>query len=163
MSNHIQKKSTHYYWVLVLAAIIILAAGSAFMYHQLSQNAAKTQAEQEAAHLSYDIALINACLPQIEEAVEDFYADYLSIPPTVTNYVTTLQNVTTDKNGNNATIILTVSPYVGPHEPVGSDQITLAVRCDGSIIVQDYQHLSNCALPDNLADLIIQPLPDGQK
>lgn len=77
-------------------------------------------------------------MPQIEEAVEDFYADYLSIPPTVTNYVTTLQNVTTDKNGNNATIILMVSPYVGPHEPVGGDQITLAVRCEGSIIVQDY-------------------------
>ena len=158
MSNR-TPKSAKPYSVLALAIIVLLAAGGAFYQHQLSQQAAEAQIAQEAARLPYDTALINACLPQVQDAVEDFYDDYLSIAPTVTNYVTEVQDVTTDENGNNATVVLLVSPYVGPHDPVGGDQITLAIRNNGDIITQDYQHLSNCALPENLADLVIQPLP----
>ena len=162
MSNRIHK-SAKPFLVLVLIAVVILAAASAFYHHQLNQNATQAQAEQQAVRMSYDTALINACLPQIQEAVDDFYADYLSISPTVANYVTVVENVTTDENGNNATVVLTVGPYVGPHDTVGSDQITLAIQNNGDISVEEYKHLYNYALPEHLADLIIQPLPGEQK
>ena len=156
-------KSPKPYALLILAVVVILACAGVFYHHQLSQNAAQAQEAQQAKDSAHDTALINACLPQVQEAVTDFYADYLTVSPTAANYVTTLQTITTDENNNNATIVLTVEPYVGPHDPVGRDQVTLAIHNTGDIIVEDYQHLYSCALPEHLTDLLIQPLPGEQK
>lgn len=156
-------KSAKPYWIITAAVIILLAACTLFYHQQLTKTAAQTQAAQEAARLDYDTALINACLPQVQEAIDSFYADYLSTSPTAANYVTTVESVATDENHNNATVVLTVYPYVGPHDSVGTDRITLALSNTGNITVQTFEHLNNCALPDNLSDLILQPLPKGQE
>ena len=155
-------RSAKPYWLIACAAIILLAASTLFYHQQLSKTAAEAQAAQEAARLDYDVALINACLPQVQEAVDNFYADYLSITPTAANYVTTVESVTTDDNHNNATVVLNVYPYVGPHDSVGCDRITLTLSNTGTITVQDFAHLKSETLPDNLSNLIIKPLPAGQ-
>ena len=156
-------KSAKLYWI-ISAAVILLLAGCILFYHQqLSKTAAQSQADQEAVRLSYDTALINSCLPKVQEAVDGFYADYLTSSPTVTNYVTTVESVTCDDNYNQATVVLELTPYVGAHDAVGTDRITLSLSNTGDITMQTFVHLNNYTLPDHLSDLILQPLPDGQE
>lgn len=143
---------------LIAAALVLLILTAAIIERQsLLKEAALIQAQQSADLDAYAQALAMACQPQLQAACNAFYQDYLSVSPTVAADQTTIQSVQTD--GANATIVLTTTPFVGPHVPVGEEQVTLSVSASGEITVTAYEHTVTHELPDHLADLALKPIP----
>jgi hypothetical protein len=111
--------------------------------------------------------IITLVMPEIEMSVGAFYADYLTDTPAVTSYFGTTflgveggENIHTD--GPNATdylVTVEVTPYVGPHIPVGKDHVTLEISSDGSVSMTELRHIESYELPRRLQSLVKRPLP----
>ena len=109
--------------------------------------------------------VITLLMPPIRVAVNDFYEPYLTINPTVATYygseIVRIQGGERIREGiynSHYTVTVDVLPYVGPHQSVGKDRITLSVRPDG-VAVTNYEHLESHKLSPNLQPLIRTPLP----
>lgn len=109
--------------------------------------------------------VITLLMPTIQKAVNKFYEPYLTIEPTVVPFngseITDIQGGELIREGINDsqyTVTVEVLPYIGPHESVGKDRITLKVQFDG-ITVEKYEHLESYSLPPNYQSLIKKPLP----
>ena len=114
--------------------------------------------------------VITLLMPQIANAVKNFYEPYLTVVPTVVPYfnskITQIQGGEGIHEGaGNSHYIVTVEvmPYTGPHDPVGKDRVTLDLQMDeqeGSrVAVKNYEHVKSYTLPPNLQSLLKKPLP----
>lgn len=109
--------------------------------------------------------VITLLMPSIKDAVNRFYEPYLTIDPTVVPYngaeITEIhggERILEGINDSQYTIVVDVLPYIGPHDSIGKDRITLAVQADG-VTVEKFEHLESYDLPSNYRSLIKKPLP----
>ncbi len=95
----------------------------------------------------YQKMLIAALDPYIQKSVRDYYGrkDVLAPP-----YVVKVLDAT-NPTGNQVTfeLKLQAEPYVGPHDPVGIDDITLKIS-PTEINVMNFEHIKSFTLPPNM-------------
>lgn len=111
----------------------------------------------------YDSLLINTYLSRITEASDDFYKEYYTTTPSVNYYSVTVKEVTSEDRISYVTF--TTTPYLGPHDTIGIDEITFSADYLGSVSLVTFNHIINYHLPDNLKDLEKKKVPGkyGQK
>jgi hypothetical protein len=109
--------------------------------------------------------VITLLMPSIKDAVNHFYEPYLTIKPTVVPYngakITEIhggERILEGINDSRYTVVVEVLPYIGPHDSIGKDRITLSVQPDG-IVVEKFEHLESYDLSPNYQSLIKKPLP----
>lgn len=119
-------------------------------------------------HIRFDSAVKTASLPfeaqpvsgkllvylfhsGIQEQVEQFYAPYYTVTPTVAYYFTTVTGIREEEAGASATF--TTFPYLGPHDTVGTDEVTFYIDRSGTVTDTQFRHLQNDSLPANLSHL----------
>jgi hypothetical protein len=93
-------------------------------------------------------------MPELSNSVNAFYSQYLSENPIIASYYGCYITDIQDKYA----ITVEVLPYVGAHDPVGRDRITLHIDSRG-VLVEKYEHLENYELPPHKQSIIIKPLP----
>jgi len=111
--------------------------------------------------------VITLVMPEVERAVKAFYAPYLTITPNVVSYLeTSILNIkggedihTGGPNATTYTVMVEVFPYVGPHDAVGKDHITLEIDPVGTVTLKGFKHIESYELPWNLKSLVKKPLP----
>ncbi|MBN7772193.1 DUF3888 domain-containing protein [Clostridium aminobutyricum] len=110
---------------------------------------------------NYNMALVNTYLKSIQEASNSFYDEYLTINPRVDYYSVTVKKISSDQP-TNPTILITFicEPFVGPHDTIGTDEITFSADYVGNVKLKEFNHIKSYSLPDNLKSLIKKPLPD---
>ncbi|MBM7613797.1 DUF3888 domain-containing protein [Alkaliphilus hydrothermalis] len=86
--------------------------------------------------------------PLISNAIYGYYGesyshDYWDIK------IINLERLSYTENGM-FKMTLEVSPYVGAHNSVGVDQITLIIEAGGDVEVVDYKHIKSYDLPPHL-------------
>lgn len=108
----------------------------------------------------YDKALINTYLKQIELASHDFYGEYYTVLPTISYYYVRVIKVQSNQVLN-PTIYITfrVSPYLGPHNVIGEDEVTFSANYMGEVGLVEFQHLATYDLPENMKDLVKKKVP----
>ena len=95
---------------------------------------------------------------KIEEAVHNYYGQYFKNIPRTAPYFVDMLSVTGEKsapyyvNFTSYKVKVQVSPYLGPHNPVGTDQITLTIGMSGEVRVERFEHIKSYELPWNYRD-----------
>lgn len=107
-----------------------------------------------------NMALINTYLKNIQDASDDFYNEYLTISPRVDYYNVKVKKISSD-NSTNPTILITFicEPFVGPHETIGTDEISFSADYLGNIKLKEFKHIVSYSLPNNLKSLLKKPIP----
>ncbi|QIB68528.1 DUF3888 domain-containing protein [Aminipila butyrica] len=103
------------------------------------------------------IVLINTYLNYIQEASEDFYGEYFTISPTVAYYYVWVKEISSEQSIGSITFIST--PFVGPHDTVGLDEISFTADYTGKVELKEFKHIKSYPLPEHLKSLMKQPIP----
>jgi hypothetical protein len=119
-------------FVVGLLIALVLLSGKAF---------AAEDASDQAAVNEYEVALINSYTKKIQLAVTAFYQDENVMVP---SYTISLKSVTAEtKEGSkntSAKIVFVVEPYEGPHNQVGTDELTFLASYNSDVTLIDYIH-----------------------
>lgn len=95
--------------------------------------------------------------PELQKASDDFYSEYLSSNPSVANYSGKI--ISLKKNDKGYYIKFGISPYVGPHYPVGYDEVEFFINNLGTITLLNFTHKKNYEFPSRLNIKIKKPIP----
>ena len=110
--------------------------------------------------------VITLLMPELINTVNAFYSQYLSENPTIMSYfgchITDIKGSELIHEGiqnSDYTVTVEVLPYVGAHNPVGKDRITVHIYPWGTVTVKKHEHLESYELPPHQQYKIIKPLP----
>lgn len=130
-------------------------------------NYAKTELEEHCnipenpkEKLCLDI-LMTLLLPNLQNEVDNYYKEYLSVTPTVAPYDVDILSM--DRIGESGTfdfrMKLELHPYVGPHLDVGLDYITIRVNPVDNVKIEKFEHIKSYELPSYYQNIIKKKLP----
>lgn len=89
----------------------------------------------------YEEALSASLLKELQQASNNYYENSYPVFPTVELDTTELQQIYKQKG---KTILeFKIMPFIGPHNTVGIDHLTLSLDNRGNIMVVDYKHSEN--------------------
>ena len=111
-------------------------------------------AEESKEELVMDL-FFSLLLPNVQEAVSNYYSDYLTISPMVYPYQIKILKMerTNGYRGFIFLVTVEVTPVVGPHNPVGRDQLTFSIT-PSEINLKNFKHMETYELPPNWQDII---------
>ena len=111
-------------------------------------------AEESEEELVMDL-FFSLLLPNIQEAVSNYYSDYLTTSPLVYPYQIKILKMerTNHYRGFIFSVTIEVTPVVGPHNPVGRDQITFSIT-PSEVKLKNFKHMETYELPPNWQDII---------
>lgn len=101
--------------------------------------------------------LVYLFLDAIREQSNLFYKPYYTVNPTVAYYFTAVKEI--KETGANTYITFSMSPYIGPHDTIGEDEVTFRVDHSGRITAEEFRHLKSYSLPDQLSHIEKGELP----
>lgn len=136
--------------------VIIILAGlfvSVFVYSQNSIKQTIGYPAQSQSDLCND-ALIMFLNPTIQQGVDNYYKKYLTEAPGVGSASVKILNISKDALGG-YDITVNVSPYYGPHNSVGEDEMLLHVK-GNSTEIKSFKHLESYQIYGSYRDYIIQ-------
>jgi hypothetical protein len=111
--------------------------------------------EQSREELYQDI-FISLLLPYIQNEVDKYYSKYLIDPPMVAPY--TVYVLSAERPNGYRTFFfrlkLQVDSYIGTHNSVGLDYITVTVGGSGDVKIEKFEHIKSYVLPPNYEDII---------
>ncbi|MFB5089154.1 DUF3888 domain-containing protein [Psychrobacillus sp. PGGUH221] len=86
--------------------------------------------------------------PNIDKAITNYYSDSLLISPMVYPYQIKILNMerTNGYRGFIFSVTIEVTPVVGPHIPVGKDQLTFTIT-PSRISLTEFKHIETYDLP----------------
>lgn len=111
-------------------------------------------AERSKEELVMDM-FFSLLLPNVQEAVSDYYSDYLTTSPLVYPYQIKILKMerTNEYRGFIFLVTIEVTPVVGPHNPVGRDQLTFSIT-PSEVKLKKIKHMETYELPPNWQDII---------
>lgn len=107
----------------------------------------------------YQDIFMTLLLPSIQTAVNNYYKEYLSVLPTVAPYDITILSVDRVSEYRNFEFLLKLElhPYLGAHNDVGTDYITL--RITDKVKVEKFEHIKSYGVPPYYENIIKKKLP----
>jgi hypothetical protein len=127
--------------VIVISILVFAIGGIIFMNQSSEQNG----------------LIFTIFMPELQKASDDFYSEYLSTNPTVANY--SGEVISLKKSVKGYYIIFGIQPYIGPHYPVGYDEVEYFVDNIGTITLLNYLHKKNYRFPPRLGVSIKKSIP----
>ena len=142
---------------LVIIIITVLLMGST----NTAISAAETTSEQ-ADEKIYKNLFVTLIYPHVEKAIGDFYDEYLNYLPGEAPYSYNFLSIEKNRPFKNYsyTIVLQVTPCVGPHLSIGVDRITMRIELNG-VTTEKYEHLESHPLPQHYKGIWKKPLPSS--
>jgi hypothetical protein len=89
-----------------------------------------------------------------------FYDYYFSDGLEYFNYIFKIKDVKKQGEPVNIYITFDTTPMIGPHIPVGDDEITYKVNAAGSITLENFTHKKSYEIPSRFQYNIIKPYPE---
>ncbi|HEX3018314.1 MAG TPA: DUF3888 domain-containing protein [Caproicibacter sp.] len=155
----------------VLSALAITVALSCLIFPVYKVSALTNnngEITESAEDKTYQKLIVDLLFPKIDEPSDLFYKKYLKEPPTNAPYLTTVLSVTPQKSEKNFEdpssflVKVQISPYYGPHNSVGTDNITFQISSIGEIKPVIFEHVESYEIQPNYKDEIISwPPPNG--
>lgn len=89
-------------------------------------------------------------LPKVQDAVSNYYSEEYTESPTVYPYQIKITNM--ERSGFLFSVTLEVTPVLGAHNPVGTDQLTFTID-PGETKLKEFKHMESFELPPHLQNL----------
>jgi len=136
-------------YIIIILVIMLCGISSTILINQLNTQSNPLDNQHE--------LILTVFLPELQKASDDFYSEYLSSRTCLANYSCKVINLKTNDNGYYAKFGIT--PYIGPHCPVGYDEVEYFVSNTGTITLLSFFHKKNYTLPDHYKDTIKKSIP----
>jgi hypothetical protein len=95
----------------------------------------------------YQDIMFNLLYTNIEDEVDKYYLQYMTISPSVYPYQIQVLYVERISGGYRFKLKLRVNPVYGPHLRVGTDDITFLIGSTGRVTVDKFEHIKSYKLP----------------
>ena len=129
----------------------------------LTVNTSKTaECSEETVYKQLIVGLLT---PKIDEAVDNYYKKYFKHTPGTVPFLVDVLSVDSEKSDERLAypssfkVKVQVSPYFGPHNSVGTDNITFNIGVCGDVKVEKFEHIRSYELPWNYQNEIINVWP----
>lgn len=140
--------------VLLCLSLFLMAAPAATA-------AAEELQPKESKQLMYQDIMVELLLPEIQNAVNDYYRNMLAANPLVYPYeIEIIQakrvNGGPGDRGFHFSVTLETSPVLGPHIGVGKDRMTIEISplFPDKVKLVAFRHLESYELPQNYRHLL---------
>ncbi len=109
----------------------------------------------------YQDIFITLLLPYIQAEVDKYYEEYLFTSPIVAPYDVIILDAErlNEYRGFDLRLKIELHPYIGPHNDVGLDYITIRVSPIVNVKIEKFEHIRSYELPPNYQDIIKKKLP----
>lgn len=107
-----------------------------------------------------DELIIALFINNIESDSEKFYNKYFSDELEYFNYIFKIKDIKKQGEPLNIYITFETTPMIGPHIPVGDDEITYKVNASGNITLENFDHKKSYEIPSRLQHNMIRPYPE---
>ncbi|ALC80472.1 MULTISPECIES: DUF3888 domain-containing protein [Bacillus] len=105
----------------------------------------------------YQDIFVSLLSVEIDKAVNEYYKKVLNYSPMVYPYQVYIEKA--ERIGEyrrfEFTVIIKVTPVVGPHIQVGLDRLTLYINGSGRVNLKKYEHLRDYELPEHWQHILI--------
>lgn len=115
---------------------------------------------------AYQQTIIEFLMPQIDQAVKNYYKKYFNYLPGVAPYfggkVLSIKHRESEPAKNisySYEVVVQVMPYFGPHIAVGKDNLTFRVFAGGKAQLEKFEHIESFEIPQHYQDTIISKWP----
>lgn len=143
--------------ILLLLLCDVILVSSLFAITNKDEAMATANMKPSEIHEECNQLLVNTYLTRIKKASDDFYDEYYTISPTVNYYSIVVKEISLDSR--NSYVTFTSTPYLGPHDTVGIDEITFMADFHGNVTLEKFNHIISYHLPFNLKDLEKKTVP----
>ncbi|WP_238881281.1 DUF3888 domain-containing protein [Clostridium sp. YIM B02551] len=108
----------------------------------------------------YQDILFSMLTPYIQKAVDDYYRELLTVTPIVDPMSIKILRVDRPNGYRTFYFIIEtqVMPYIGPHNSVGTDNVTISVGGIGEVKILKFKHIEDHPLPPNYLNIIKKKL-----
>ncbi len=129
------------YIIFIIAFVVCAVAGTVFSHESDKQSG----------------LIMTLFRPELQEASDDFYSEYLSDNPSVANYSGKV--ISLEKSEKGYHVKFGIEPYLGPHYPVGYDEVEYFVNNLGTVTLLEFSHRKSYDFPPRLGVTIKKPIP----
>jgi hypothetical protein len=145
----------------VLTLIILILEIQLILVTLVSANTAYTpgvpyQAPEQSREELYQDVFMSLLLPYIQKEVDKYYLKYLIAPPMVYPY--SVYVMSAERSGGYRSFLfdlkLQVNSYIGPHNNVGLDYMTVTVGGAGDVEIKKFEHIKSYELPPDYQHII---------
>lgn len=112
-----------------------------------------------------DELIIALFMDNITADSSNFYNNYFpdSYPIEYFNYEFKIKDIKKEGEPVNAYITFETTPVIGPHIPVGVDEITYKVDASGKKTLVNFTHKKSYQIPERLKPNMIKPYPETKE
>jgi hypothetical protein len=104
---------------------------------------------------TYSDLIVTLLYPYIEEPVENFYKQYIIYGALFSQDELKILSIEKPKDSfYSFTIVIEITPYLGPHNTIGRDRITLTVSPDGKVTLNKFEHIESFEIAPNYKQFI---------
>jgi len=135
--------------LVFIVSLILLISGTVFFFNvdgwQLRTQLLQDKPPERSTEELYQDIFVTFLSPYIDKAVEDYYGKPYCVAPYMTDVLSVER-----PNGYRTfafRIKLEVTPYIGPHNSVGKDHITILVEYGPKVKVEKFEHIESYKLP----------------
>ena len=138
-------------YIIVLSFLVLFLMTSIPSHAEPSYYQPTEKSNEE---LMMDLFL-SLLLPDIQKAVSNYYSDFLTESPIVYPYQIKILKMerTNGYRGFMFSVTIEVTPVVGPHNPVGKDQLTFSISAGSGVSLKNFKHIETYELPPNWQDI----------
>lgn len=142
--------------VSVLVAILAIFA-SVSLFARPDIISAKFQLPNaDTKELLYRDIFMTLLMPKIDDAIDNFYGKYLNVLPREDPWAIKILDIERPNGDRTSLFIikLQVLPYLGPHNSIGRDNITIRVRYGSEPETLKFEHLESYPIPIHYKNVI---------
>ena len=120
--------------IVLLALLVIIGLSKAA---NQDGNCVQTMAMSSETDI-YKEALTASLIKELQQSADRYYGGSYSVFPTVELSTTELEQLY--RQGSKTILAFKIMPFIGPHNTVGIDHLTLSLDSRGNITLLNYQH-----------------------
>lgn len=137
-------------YILIPIITLLLLTAALLTFAESSYYEPPKESEEE---LVMDL-FFSLLLPEVQQAVADYYADVYYEIPLVYPYEMKILKMerTNGYRGFMFSVVIEVTPVFGAHNPVGRDHLTFSIT-PSEVELLEFNHVEDVELPKHLQDL----------
>jgi len=143
--------------ILILSGILLFEIA---FYLQKNQTLPTFRQYQTNESETKDELFIALFMNNIIADSSKFYDNYFPDGLGYVNYMFKIKDLKKEGDPVNIYITFETMPIIGPHIPVGDDEITYKVNASGDITLENFTHKKSYEIPERLHPNMIKPYPE---
>jgi hypothetical protein len=141
---------------VILTGILSNTNSHSFAINSKQLESSKFNTSKGSKEELYQDIFITLLMPYIDKSIDNYYGKYFIYLLGVDPWNVKILNIERPNGNRTSFFILRLEfvTYVGPHNSVGRDQVTIAVKYGSEPKVEKFEHIESYPLPPNYQNYV---------